>query len=183
MTTQLALKHRQNKVQRPRIIVFVCSPIEDSESELIKLAKKSKKNNTSVDLILFGDIDEANQGKCDKFIAEVQGSEGSNMVTIEPSSYLLSDQLISTPIMQDGSGRQNATAPGDAAAGDSADFPYGVDPSLDPELALALRMSAEDEKNRLEKIAREEAEKATQASLETVKEEGESEPLLEWAPS
>ena len=170
-------------MQRPRIIVFICSPIEESESELIKLAKKTKKNNTSVDLILFGDIDESNQAKCDKFIAEVQGSEGSNMVTIEPSSYLLSDQLIATPIMQDSTLRQSAAVPGpsggDAATGDSSDFPFGIDPSVDPELALALRMSMEEEKNRQEKIAREEAEKAKQASLETVKEEGESEPLLD----
>ena len=155
----------------------MCSPIEESENELIKLAKKSKKNNTSVDLILFGDIDESNQGKCDKFIAEVQGSEGSNMVTIEPSSYLLSDQLLATPIMHDSTLRQNAPAPGPSGDADDG-FGFRAQED-DPELLLALRMSMETEKIRQEKIAREEAEMAIQASLETVKEEGESEPLLD----
>eukprot|EP00126_Sphaerothecum_destruens_P013322 Sdes_comp22798_c0_seq1m21194 len=36
---QLALKHRQNKNQRQRIVVFVGSPIEASEQDIIKCAK------------------------------------------------------------------------------------------------------------------------------------------------
>jgi len=39
----LALKHRQNKNQRQRIIVFIGSPIKDDVSQLIKLGKKLKK--------------------------------------------------------------------------------------------------------------------------------------------
>lgn len=104
------------------------------------------------------------------------------MVTIPPSSQLLSDQLIATDIMMGSRSSANvggADVSGDAAGGDSNDFPFGIDPSVDPELALALRMSMEEEKARQEKIAREEAEKAKQASLETVKEEGESAPLLD----
>ncbi|CAD6932322.1 unnamed protein product [Tilletia laevis] len=43
---QLALKHRQNKNQRQRIIAFVGSTLEnESDSDLIKLGKKLKKNN------------------------------------------------------------------------------------------------------------------------------------------
>ncbi|KAM7184375.1 hypothetical protein V8F33_013018 [Rhypophila sp. PSN 637] len=174
----LALKHRENKNQRTRIIVFVCSPIEESESELVKLAKKSKKNNISVDFILFGDIDEDNEKKVENFVKAVKGSEGSNMVTIPPSSSLLSDQLLATPIIM-GSRAPGGSGGGDAGAEGAEEFPYGVDPSMDPELALALRMSVEEEKARQERVAREEAEKAKKESLESVKEEGEDQPLLD----
>ena len=34
---QLALKHRQNKNQRQRIVVFVGSPIENDEKDLVKI--------------------------------------------------------------------------------------------------------------------------------------------------
>lgn len=180
----LALKHRQNKSQRARIIVFVCSPVEEVEGDLIKLAKKMKKTNTSVDFVLFGDIDEDNHQKLEAFNKEVKGNrEGSNLVTIPPSGKLLSDQLLSTPILL-GEAAATSSGGGGAETGGGAateDFPFGFDPSVDPELALALRMSLEEEKSRQEKKAREDAEEAKKASLESVKEEegDESKPLLD----
>ncbi|KAK0730773.1 hypothetical protein B0H67DRAFT_562814 [Lasiosphaeris hirsuta] len=182
----LALKHRQNKSQRARIIVFVCSPVEEIEGDLIKLAKKMKKTNINVDFVLFGDIDEDNHKKLEAFNREVKGSgEGSNLVTIAPSGKLLSDQLISSPILLgEGAASSGGGAGTEAAGGASDDFPFGIDPSLDPELALALRMSMEEEKARQEKKAREEADAAKKASLESVKEEeegDESKPLLDKA--
>lgn len=38
---QLALKHRQNKNQRQRIIVLVCSPVKDSQAALVKVCASS----------------------------------------------------------------------------------------------------------------------------------------------
>lgn len=55
---QLALKHRENKNLRQRIIVFVASPLEGQaadEKAMVKLAKKLKKNNVAIDIICFGD--------------------------------------------------------------------------------------------------------------------------------
>lgn len=51
-TAQLALKHRKNKKQDQRIILFVGSPITKAQNEklLIKAAKRLKKNNVSVNL-------------------------------------------------------------------------------------------------------------------------------------
>ncbi|KAK4459082.1 hypothetical protein QBC42DRAFT_275131 [Cladorrhinum samala] len=176
---QLALKHRQNNSQRPRIVAFVCSPIDDSQSDLVKLAKKMKKSNTTVDFVLFGDMDEGNQEKLEAFNNEVKGSgEGSHLVVIPPSNRLLSDQLISSPIMLGEGAGSGAGGGGDGGAS-AEDFPFGVDPAQDPELALALRMSMEEEKARQEKLAREEASKAAPKSLETVEEDGESTPLLD----
>ena len=55
---QLALKHRQNKNLRQRIILFIGSPPADSgldEKILSRLAKKLKKNNIALDVVAFGD--------------------------------------------------------------------------------------------------------------------------------
>ncbi|AEO54405.1 hypothetical protein MYCTH_2313806 [Thermothelomyces thermophilus ATCC 42464] len=176
----LALKHRQNKSQRARIVVFVCSPIEEGEKELVVLAKKMKKFSISVDFVLFGDMDEENQAKLEAFNREIKGNtDSSHLVVIPPSSKLLSDQLISTPILLGEGAAGGAGGLGGDAGGSSEDFPFGVDPTQDPELALALRMSMEEEKARQEKRAREEAEAAKKNSLESVKEEGESAPLLD----
>ena len=55
---QLALKHRQNKNLRQRIILFLGSPPEGKDVDdknLTRLAKKLKKNNIALDVVAFGD--------------------------------------------------------------------------------------------------------------------------------
>lgn len=144
---QLALKHRQNKNQRQRVIVFVGSPVETDEKSLVKLAKKMKKNNVAVDIINFGQ-DQENTSKLEAFIENVNSGDNSHLVTIPPGPHLLSDLLLSSPILQGDDG--GAGYSGGAGAGGGNSFEFGVDPNLDPELALALRMSLEEEKARLE---------------------------------
>ncbi|KAF5023576.1 hypothetical protein F66182_4334 [Fusarium sp. NRRL 66182] len=169
----LALKHRQNRSQRQRIIVFICSPVEESEKELTTLAKKMKKANISVDFVLFGDLDDdTTKNKLQLFIDTVKTNEGCHLVVIPPSSKLLSDQLISTPILLGENAGGSSGAGG--AGGSNEEFEFGFDPAMEPELALALRMSMEEEKARQEKAAREEEEAAKKASLGDVKEEDES---------
>ncbi|KAK9478428.1 hypothetical protein V1514DRAFT_294128 [Lipomyces japonicus] len=162
----LALKHRQNKAQRQRIIAFVGSPIDEDEKDLIKLAKKMKKNNISVDFISFGEESE-NNDKLEKFIANVKSGETNHLLSIPPGPHLISDVIASSNVLVDEDGiSQVSGAPvganGAGASSSSADaFEFGVDPNLDPELALALRMSLEEERSRQEKEKkdRDEAEK------------------------
>ncbi len=178
----LALKHRQNKSQRQRIIVFTCSPIAEDEKSLVKLASRMKKNNICIDLIAFGDLGDENVKKLEAFHEKIKGGDGSHLAVIPPGPNLLSDSIVTTPILQ-GEGMGGAGGMGSAGeageAGGSGGFEFGVDPSMDPELALALRMSYEEEKARQEreKKAREEAEGRT--NLEGIKEEDEKQPLLE----
>jgi 26S proteasome regulatory subunit N10 len=77
---QLALKHRENKNLRQRIIVFVASPLEGAgadEKNMVKLAKKLKKNNIAVDIVAFGDGIE--EGESNILRAFVDGaSSGDN---------------------------------------------------------------------------------------------------------
>ncbi|CAG8705237.1 3974_t:CDS:2, partial [Acaulospora morrowiae] len=71
---QLALKHRQNKTQHQRIIVFVGSPIEADEKTLVKLGKKMRKNSVAMDIINFGEETE-NTEKLNALIAAVNNGD------------------------------------------------------------------------------------------------------------
>ena len=89
--------------------MFVCSPVDDDEKKLVNLAKKMKKGNLDIDFVLFGQDDDEVQKKLEAFNNAVKRTdETSHLVVIPPSGKLLSDQLISTPIVM-----------GEAAAGGS----------------------------------------------------------------
>lgn len=156
----LALKHRQNKVQNQRIIAFVGSPIKETEKELEKLAKKMKKNNVAVDIINFGE-EEINTAKLEKFNAAVNNHDNSHLVTVSPGPRMLYEVIASSPIlMEEG-----------FEMGESGDFfgMGGMDANMDPDLALALRLSLEEEKLRQER----EAAEAKGGDLDKIEEEVE----------
>lgn len=52
---QLALKHRQGKNHKMRIVAFIGSPIMTDEKEVTKLAKRLKKEKVNVDIVSFGE--------------------------------------------------------------------------------------------------------------------------------
>ena len=137
-----------------------------------------KKNNVSVDFVCFGDLDPENTAKLEAFNENVKGGDGSHLAVIPPGPSLLSDQLVMTPILAgDGvapRGGENGDG-GEGGAGGGGGFEFGVDPSTDPELALALRMSMEEEKARQEKEVKTDERKGGDA-LEGIPEEGQ--PLL-----
>ena len=78
---QLALKHRENKNLRPRIIVFVGSPLDGpgaDEKSMVKLAKKLKKNNVAVDIVSFGDgIEDGEKSILRTFIDNASSADNS----------------------------------------------------------------------------------------------------------
>ncbi|KAH9037665.1 hypothetical protein EDB85DRAFT_1861287 [Lactarius pseudohatsudake] len=155
---QLALKHRQNKNLRQRVIVFVGSPLEDTspdaERALVRLAKKLKKNNVALDLVAFGDgIEEAGENGHSilrAFVEAASSSDNSHYLAVPPGAYLLSSVILDSPVLAGDRGvpEELGGVPGGAGAsgsGGPSQFEFGVDPSLDPELAMALRMSMEEE--------------------------------------
>lgn len=160
---QLVLKHRQNKNQHQRIVAFVGSPIRESADELVKLGKKLKKNNIAVDLVNFGEEAE-NVEKLESFIKAVNTSDESHLITVPAGPHILSDILLSSPIIvgEGGGGGFGAAAAASAAAAAAAvasgatggEYDFGVDPSLDPELAMVLRISMEEERARQEEAKR-----------------------------
>lgn len=142
----LALKNRQSKNHKMRIVAFIGSPLfKVDEPELIKLAKRLRKEKVNVDIVNFGEEDE-NTKKLSTFINTINGRDGtsSHLFSIPPGTNL-PDALISSALIQgeDGSGANAASR-----------FEFGVDPSEDPELALALRISIEEQRMRMEEQAR-----------------------------
>eukprot|EP00578_Thalassiosira_sp_NH16_P009311 CAMPEP_0181121778 /NCGR_PEP_ID=MMETSP1071-20121207/24932_1 /TAXON_ID=35127 /ORGANISM="Thalassiosira sp., Strain NH16" /LENGTH=435 /DNA_ID=CAMNT_0023206645 /DNA_START=125 /DNA_END=1433 /DNA_ORIENTATION=- len=165
----LALKHRRNKNGAQRIVVFVGSPLSCADRRaFVKAGKQLKKNNVHIDVIALGELEE-NEPKLRELVDAANGTAGAaagaeggdaapertcHLVTI-PAGVLPSDVLVTSPILAE---TEEAAAAGGAGAGGGAggdgfaDF-GGVDPSMDPELAMALRVSMEEERARQERVA------------------------------
>lgn len=126
MVASLALRHRQNKRQEQRIVLFVGSPISATEAELKRLGAQLKKNKIALDVINFGEgAAEENRARLEAFVAAANNHDNSHIVTLPP-------------------GERDAAASADAGLGDgSALDEFGIDPNVDPELAMAMRLSLE----------------------------------------
>mmetsp|Transcript_3761 Transcript_3761/g.3195 ORF Transcript_3761/g.3195 Transcript_3761/m.3195 type:complete len:107 (+) Transcript_3761:218-538(+) len=75
---QLALKHRQNKNQKQRIVVFVASPVWEDQNTLVTIGKKLKKNGVALDLINLETADAGHNEKLLKLVETVDSSNNSN---------------------------------------------------------------------------------------------------------
>jgi len=174
---QLVLKHRQNKNQHQRVIAFVGSPVKETGEDLVKLGKKLKKNNIAVDIVNFGEEAE-NVEKLESFIKAVNTGDESHLITVPAGPHILSDILLSSPIIvgEGGGGGFGAAAAASAAAAAAAaasgstggEYDFGVDPNLDPELAMVLRISMEEERARQEEAKKKAGgDTATEGGAET----------------
>ncbi|KAL5754448.1 hypothetical protein ACOSP7_022668 [Xanthoceras sorbifolium] len=165
---QLALKHRQNKKQQQRIIVFAGSPIKHDKKLLEMIGRKLKKNSVALDIVSFGEEDDCKTEKLEALLAAVNNNDSSHIIHVPSGPNALSDVLISTPIFTgDGEGGSGfAATAAAAAAGGISGYDFGVDPNLDPELALALRVSMEEERARQEAAAKKAAEEGVKQEKE-----------------
>jgi 26S proteasome regulatory subunit N10 len=145
----LALKHRQNKHQRMRIVAFIASPITENESELLRVGLKLKKCNVAMDIISFGSCED-NEIKLESLLATVNKNGNSHLITVEKGQSL-ADALIATHIFNSsgtaiGSGFAAAAATANINSISGAEDDLGDDPAL----ILALRASLEEERVRQE---------------------------------
>uniref|UniRef100_A0A8C9V9V3 26S proteasome non-ATPase regulatory subunit 4 n=1 Tax=Scleropages formosus TaxID=113540 RepID=A0A8C9V9V3_SCLFO len=172
----LALKHRQGKNHKMRIIAFVGSPMDDSEKDLVKMARRLKKEKVNVDVINFGE-EEINTEKLTAFINTLNGKDGtgSHLVTVPPGPSL-ADALLTSPILAGEGGAMLGLG--------TSDFEFGVDPSADPELALALRVSMEEQRQRQEEEARRTAAASVvESGISAPSGDDQDEPLLKMSMS
>lgn len=72
-----------------RIVAFVGSPVASEEKELVKLAKKLKKEKVNVDVISFGE-DSINSDVLTVFVNTLNGKVGQTF------RYVLKKKLIAT---------------------------------------------------------------------------------------
>mmetsp|Transcript_21665 Transcript_21665/g.45252 ORF Transcript_21665/g.45252 Transcript_21665/m.45252 type:complete len:407 (-) Transcript_21665:72-1292(-) len=160
----LALKHRPEKNGGQRIVVFVGTPVASEIKALQKAGRQLKKNNIAIDVVAMGEL-ETNEPKLRELVDAANGrsDEGErtcHLVTI-PSGVLPSDVLASSPIVGAGGAfaAQAAAATMSGGTNNFADY-GGVDPNMDPELAMALRVSMEEERARQERVAASSGESA-----------------------
>ncbi|KHG22937.1 26S proteasome non-ATPase regulatory subunit 4 -like protein [Gossypium arboreum] len=187
---QLALKHRQKKNQQQRIIVFAGSPIKYEKKALEMIGKKLKKNSVALDIVNFGEDDNGKPKKLKALLASVN-NDSSHIVHVPLGQNALSDVLMSTPVFSGDRGGSGFAAA--AAAVGASDFEIGIDPNIDPELALALRFCMEEERARQEAAAkrgteearkqekREEAQAPSDSQNATPTEKNEDDALLKQA--
>ena len=140
----LALKHRQNKSQHQRVVLFSCSEVKETKEELVKLGKKLKKTAVAVDVVVMGDaaLEEApaeegegeqqtngeaavkseptTRAKWTAFHNAIKGppdaEHQSHLAVIPPGPNLLSDALITTEVME-GMGGMGGGAGGESEGG------------------------------------------------------------------
>jgi len=135
---------------------------------LQKAGRTLKKNNVAIDVVALGELSD-NEDKLRELVDAANGRSAAgnaddertcHLVTI-PAGVLPSDVLASSPILAGagGYGDMGMSAGGGAGGGGAgfdgsafADF-GGIDPNMDPELAMALRVSMEEERARQERVA------------------------------
>jgi 26S proteasome regulatory subunit N10 len=155
----LALKHRRNKNGAQRIVLFVGTPVTADIKSLQKAGRLLKKNNVSIDVVALGEL-ETNEVPLQELVDAANGrSEGAertcHLVSV-PAGVLPSDVLASSPVLAASGGAFAVAAATGGFGGDNANDGFdfgGVDPNMDPELAMALRVSMEEERARQERAA------------------------------
>eukprot|EP01039_Chlorochromonas_danica_P008730 gene8730-9620_t len=176
---QLALKHRKNKNGAQRIVVFVGSPLRESPEALTRLGKQLKKNNVAVDIISMGEVED-NTAKLQDLVNAVNSNDNSHLVTV-PGGVSPANVLLSSPVMFGSTGIASMGA-APMGGGDNFDLYGGIDPSLDPELAMAIRVSTEEARAAEEaRLKAAQQETSAQPSSEMVTEDDSEEALMQRA--
>ena len=172
----LCLKHRINKNQKQRIILFVGSPVTTKAENLVQIGKKLKKYNVAIDIISFGNIDE-NRELLNVLLKEVNNSDNSSILEVPLGAYLM-DSLFSSPIM--GFGNNVDAEMGGAGAGANPGAgqqePIGLS-QFERDMNLALQMSLQEaQKNEnKDKTPNINAEAEKSKNLQVIDEEEEDE--------
>lgn len=138
------LKHRQNTNQRQRIVAFVGSPLNagTTAESLSELGRKLKKNSIAVDVVDFGSENRENEAIFKAFVEAVDSDAcPSRVISVAPYSNLLDAVRSSAPEILG----IESSGPSGSGAMDGEGFEFGIDPEMDPELALALKLSMEEE--------------------------------------
>jgi 26S proteasome regulatory subunit N10 len=152
-TAYLALKHRKVTHGAQRIVVFVGSPVSSTEQQLADLGASLAKNNVLADVVCLGENDD-NAGKLTAFINAVnKGGKDTSRLLVVPAGVMPEKALMESPIYQAGMDAAFGGG-GGGGAGVGGGGGGGVDASLDPELAHALRISAEEARMAEEAAAR-----------------------------
>ena len=142
--SMLTLKHRMNKNQKQRIILFVGSPIKNTPQEMSLIGKKLKKYNVSMDIISFGHVEE-NKEKLTQLLNSVNNSNSSSLTEVPVGSFIM-DALLTSSIVNEGMDQMGGGMQIDNPSGMNANVnQQGVGLSqFERDLNLAMQMSLQE---------------------------------------
>ena len=128
---QLALKHRENKNQRQRIMAFVGHPVPEDQQKCEELGRRLKMNNVAIDIINFSNP--ANESKLSALVTAASKDDNCHFLNVPSGSDNLQGVLFSSSIFA-----SEFDAP--AGAGIGGAMPSG-DADMDSEMAKAIELS------------------------------------------
>lgn len=112
------------------------------------MGKRLKRNNVSIDVINFANPD--NVPKLQALVQCANNSDNSHFLDVPIGVAMITDVLITSPILhgEDGGdvpmqGENNPTGIADPVVNRFADY-GGINPDMDPELAMAMKVSMEE---------------------------------------
>jgi len=99
---QLSLKHRKNKSQRQRIVVFVGHPLRGSEDDFEDVGLRLKKNNVSIDVINFSNPDNVSrlQTLVNTANKESDDAPTCHFLDVPAGCSSIMEVMIASPILQ-----------------------------------------------------------------------------------
>lgn len=113
------------------------------------MGKRLKRNNVAVDIINFANAD--NVPKLEALVNAANNSSNSHFMDVPQGCTMITDVLFTSPILGNDDGPMPAGGEGGAGVPGGVDrfAEYGgINPELDPDLAMALKVSLEEERNR-----------------------------------
>jgi len=159
---QLALKHRANMNLRQRILVFVSSPVPHDKETIERAGAKLKKESVSIDIVYMGDNARDEELLMALYNKANNADNSSHFLRVPPGGNVM-HAVSSSPILVESDGRSGFAAEasmgsaqaaaalrsGELGTADELDF----DPAADPEFAMAVLRSRQDELERQQRVA------------------------------
>lgn len=171
---QLSLKHRLNKNQKPRIVIFCGHPLVEEQAEFERLGKHLKINNVAIDVINFANPE--NVPKLQTLVDNANKTDNSHFLDVPLGVSMITDVLFTSPILHsedygamggaaaDGTnGMVNDVLAGGNAGGLGAMAGLGADFANDPELAQALMISMQEQRAKQNEEAKDDGAEASAA--------------------
>lgn len=128
LTVKFVKKTNAMSSVRLRILAFVGSPFNGEQSQLDSLVDDLNKAKVSVDIVCFGSENSSKHKMFETFVAKLKTS---NFIVV-PNDKVMANVLAESPIMS-----SNRTV-------------SLVNENIDPELAMAMKMSTEDHNTQFE---------------------------------
>lgn len=143
---RLTMKHRVNKHQHERLVIFIASAIKENPEDLYVLARNLRRDNIAVDLVNIC---------CPENLQLLQNFH--EIVNVENESRLVN--------YAGGATRLNDALKEGGVLGGHVTADGGFGEEMDPEMEMVIRISLEEERKRQEELERQRAAQANQGMV------------------